>query len=246
MTAPASSMACKLCTTLYFSTASLTRARRRIPAVSISTNASPSRSQGTRMLSRVVPGSSDVIKRFAPISRLISVDLPTLGRPITATRGPSRACAGLARIARVAERLEQALEQLVDALTVQRGDSYRLSEPERMELRCRDLAEDTFGLVDGDHDRFCRAPQHFGDLAILGREPGLVIHDEHDGVCLIDGKPDLLRNERDDSGLASNETARIDHEKRPIFELADAVPAIAREAWVVGDERVARARQPIE
>ena len=35
MTAPASSIALRLCTTLYFSTASLTRARRRMPAVSI-------------------------------------------------------------------------------------------------------------------------------------------------------------------------------------------------------------------
>ena len=37
------------------------------------------------MASRVVPGSGEVIKRFSPSSRLINVDLPTFGRPMTAT-----------------------------------------------------------------------------------------------------------------------------------------------------------------
>ena len=64
------------------STASSTRARRRTPAVSISTKSRPSRWKGTRMLSRVVPGCSLAITRSSPIRRLISVDLPTLGRPI--------------------------------------------------------------------------------------------------------------------------------------------------------------------
>ena len=77
ITAPASSIAFKLCTMLNFSMASDTRARRRMPAVSMSTNLLPSRSHGTWMLSRVVPGSGDVIRRFSPSRRLISVDLPT-------------------------------------------------------------------------------------------------------------------------------------------------------------------------
>ena len=38
------------------------------------------------MLSRVVPGMSVAITRSSPISRLTSVDLPTLGRPIIAMR----------------------------------------------------------------------------------------------------------------------------------------------------------------
>ena len=131
-------------------------------------------------------------------------------------------------------------------MTVQRGDAYRLTEPERVKLRFGDLAEHAFGFVDGDHNRFRRAPQRFGDLAILGREPGFVVDDEHDGVRLFDSKLDLLRDECGDSGLGSNETTGIDHQERAILELADTVPAIAREARVVGDERVARLRQPIE
>ena len=39
-------------------------------------------------LSRVVPGSSLAITRSSPSNRLISVDLPTFGRPMTATRMP--------------------------------------------------------------------------------------------------------------------------------------------------------------
>src|SRR5271157_1453793 len=39
------------------------------------------------MRSRVMPDSSPTIERRLPVSRLKSVDLPTLGRPTTATSG---------------------------------------------------------------------------------------------------------------------------------------------------------------
>ena len=45
----------------------------------MSVKSRPSRWNGTRMLSRVVPATSLVIRRSSPMRRLISVDLPTFG-----------------------------------------------------------------------------------------------------------------------------------------------------------------------
>ena len=65
----------------------MTLARRRTPAVSININGCSNRSKATSILSRVVPGSSATITRFSETSALVNVDLPTLGRPISATLG---------------------------------------------------------------------------------------------------------------------------------------------------------------
>ena len=47
--------------------------------------ASPAHSHTTSLRSRVTPGSSSTTVRRLPVSRLISVDLPALGNPTTAT-----------------------------------------------------------------------------------------------------------------------------------------------------------------
>ena len=73
-------------TTENFSMASKTLPLRRRPAVSINSNMRPSRSKGTWMASRVVPGWSNATKRSSPSQALMSVLLPTLGRPATARR----------------------------------------------------------------------------------------------------------------------------------------------------------------
>ena len=67
----------------------MTLARRRTPAVSISINGCSNRSKATSILSRVVPGSSATITLFSEASAFANVDFPTLGRPISATRGRS-------------------------------------------------------------------------------------------------------------------------------------------------------------
>src|SRR5690242_4740626 len=53
------------------------------------------------MRSRVMPGSSVTIERRWPISRLNSVDLPTLGRPIIAMRGVGSITETFSKIARL-------------------------------------------------------------------------------------------------------------------------------------------------
>ena len=77
-------MACRVLTTENFSMASKTCPRRLRPAVSINSNFCPSRSKGTEMASRVVPGKSKATRRSSPNHVLIRVDFPTLGRPATA------------------------------------------------------------------------------------------------------------------------------------------------------------------
>ena len=82
----ASAIACSVLTTENFSTASNTLPRRRRPAVSIRSKWVPARSNGTTMASRVVPGWSNATRRSSPSQALMSVDLPTFGRPATARR----------------------------------------------------------------------------------------------------------------------------------------------------------------
>ena len=69
-----------------FSSFSCTRALRRIPAVSTRRMFLPSNSQSTEIESRVIPASGPVSSRSSPIRRLIRVDLPAFGRPMTAMR----------------------------------------------------------------------------------------------------------------------------------------------------------------
>ena len=61
---------------------------RRSPAVSMKQTGPSGVSTTVSMASRVVPGMSCTMERSSPSSRLKSVDLPTLGRPMMATRGP--------------------------------------------------------------------------------------------------------------------------------------------------------------
>ena len=55
------------------------------PPVSISRNREPAHSQTSSLRSRVTPGVSWTTAARVPVSRLTSVDLPTFGKPTTAT-----------------------------------------------------------------------------------------------------------------------------------------------------------------
>jgi hypothetical protein len=63
---------------------------RSQPPVSTSTNARPFHSATSSRRSRVTPGRSSTIAARWPTMRFTSDDLPTLGRPTTATRGMTR------------------------------------------------------------------------------------------------------------------------------------------------------------
>ena len=61
------------------------RSARSTPPVSISRNSSPFHSQTSSLRSRVVPCVACTTAAREPVSRLISVDLPTFGKPTIAT-----------------------------------------------------------------------------------------------------------------------------------------------------------------
>ena len=61
------------------------RSATSTPPVSISRNSVPAHSQTSSLRSRVTPGVSWTTAARVPVSRLTSVDLPTLGNPTTAT-----------------------------------------------------------------------------------------------------------------------------------------------------------------
>ena len=62
----------------------------RMPAVSLTTIGSPSRSSFTSMMSRVVPASSETIATSRLARALSRLDLPALGAPASTTWKPSR------------------------------------------------------------------------------------------------------------------------------------------------------------
>ena len=164
MTTCASSIACSVLATLARSTTSSTLARRRTPAVSMSTKARPSRSNGTRMLSRVVPGCSLAMTRSSPSSRLTSVDLPTLGRPMMAMRmAPSSGSLGRLR----GEPGEHVLHELLAPLPVARGDHQRLAESQGVEVRGHDVRIEALALVEHERHRLAGAAQLTGDEMVL-------------------------------------------------------------------------------
>ena len=66
------------------------RPARRSPAMSSSVSGSPPRSIRTSRTSRVVPATSEVSAASRRASAFSSVDLPTFGRPTSATSNPSR------------------------------------------------------------------------------------------------------------------------------------------------------------
>ena len=66
------------------------------PPVSTSTNERPFQSASYETRSRVTPGTSWTTASRRPMMRFTRVDLPTLGRPTTATTGRVRAGVGTA------------------------------------------------------------------------------------------------------------------------------------------------------
>ncbi len=71
---------------LKISTSSSTFAFFRRPAVSVTTNVSPSETNVQSIESRVVPGMSETTTRSSPSRRFSRVDFPAFGRPRIAKR----------------------------------------------------------------------------------------------------------------------------------------------------------------
>jgi len=132
MTAPASSTACRLCTMLYFSTASLT-ARA---------TANPGRVDQHDRLSPRSHLHEHAVARGARLGRgdqAVAADEPIDQRRLADVRAADDGDLGSleprgAFVLGREERPDDRLDELVDALAVQRGDADRAAEAERVEL----------------------------------------------------------------------------------------------------------------
>ena len=131
------------------------RAGRRRPAVSMKQTGPSAVSTTVSMASRVVPGMSCTMERSSPRSLLKSVDLPTLGRPMMATRGVdpgpgggSAAASSSARRHRGRQQVDHGIEQVAGAPSVQGADREGIPDPEGDELPGRRLPVGVVDLVD--------------------------------------------------------------------------------------------------
>ena len=206
----ADSMACRVLTTENFSIASNTLPLRRRPAVSISSNFCPSRSKGTEIASRVVPGRSKATRRSSPSQVLIRVDLPTLGRPATASL-MTPAVLGL-------------------ALVVLVGQVQRLERERRPGCGCPARAQPRPGAPrpgparrtrSAARPRSCPRPcwpparvglpslrRYVGDVVVLRRQAvARIDHEDHD-VGLGHGLPRLLGHLLVDAALGRRARSR--------------------------------------
>src|ERR687889_627180 len=129
---------------------------RRRPAVSTNRQSSPPRVTRESTGSTVVPATESTTERSSLFSRLIRLDLPTLGRPTSATRrGPptssvSRGASGIA--------------------SSTRSSRSPLPQPQRPELGGTGLAALVVDLVGHQDHRAVAAPQHPGGGQVgLGR-----------------------------------------------------------------------------
>src|SRR6478736_4506580 len=95
-----------------------------MPAVSTNRHVLPPRSISSSTGSRVVPATESTTTRSVPASLLSSEDLPTFGRPSSATRR---------RHPR--QHLEDRVEHVAAPPPVQRGDRPRLAETEVPQAR---------------------------------------------------------------------------------------------------------------
>ena len=149
-----------------------------MPAVSTNRQVVPPSSISSSTGSRVVPATESTTARCSPASLFSRDDLPTLGRPMSATRrGPASACRSRGASGSASSAM---VEHVAAAAAVHGGDHDRLAEPERPQRQRVGLALGVVHLVGDEHDRLARPAQHPGDRLVLvgGADPG-VHHEQH-------------------------------------------------------------------
>ena len=174
-------------------------ALRRIPAVSTKRIGPSSVSTTVSTVSRVVPGRSCTTARSSPMSRLNSVDLPTFGRPTSATEKMRSLLVGLV-LGVVAVLVVGRPARAAGSTSTSRSSTSpaprpcsaligeRVAEAERQRLPDQALAVGVVDLVDDEQHLAAGQVAHdLGHPAVLLGDPGDgVDHDEHD-VGLADG-----------------------------------------------------------
>jgi hypothetical protein len=177
------------------------------------------------------------------------VDLPTLGRPTTAsliTPSGSSDAVGFLVFAAARQGGQHLFHQGFDALIVGGGDDMQTVQTQGVELGAEQIRIAVFALVDHQMQHFTGAAQLVGDLFISGSQPAASVHQQQHGVGLLNRSPCLLLHHPRQTLIVVGQAAGIDDDIGMWATLADAVLAVAGQARQIRDQRVAGAGEGIE
>ena len=140
--------------------------------------------------------------------------------------------------ARLRKHGKDLVEQVADAVAVLGRDRQDLLEAESPEVLCAGLLLDVIDLVDREKDGFAASDEEAGELHVGRCELGAPVHDHHDGVGFFERDLGLAEDLAGNQGLVvGNDTARVDDARVASLPLDLAVDAVARDAWLVADDR---------
>lgn len=122
---------------------------------------------------------------------------------------------------------------------MQRGNTDRRAEPERVKLSLGNLRRNTLGLVHGDDDGLVGAAQFLCYTRVGTRESIGMIHDKYDDVGLGDRQLRLALSKLTELGLIPAETPSIHDEKPLALGLGITVAPVSCEPREIRDERIA-------
>ena len=204
--------------------------------MSTSTTWRPSSSIGVSIASRVVPARSSTITRSWPSSRFTSDDLPTFGRPISASRtGVSSSSSD----SRLRQPLGDQVEQVAGAEALRGRHGQRIAEAEPVELGRHPGLPEVVDLVGHHQHRQRAAAQLRGQLGVAGPQPGARVHHQHAQVGVGERGARLVAHRlRQDVVVGDVHAAGVDERELHAVPVGVDLLAVARDA------RPARAPPP--
>ena len=142
--------------------------------------------------------------------------------------------------------LQQFAQQATDAVTELGGNHRRFAKAQLVEVGDQHLGH-AFRLVGQQPHRLAELAQRPGDLDVAGHQAGLGIDEEQHVVGVLDGDPRLRFGKRGQRiGGLRHQATGVDDDEALALELALAVLAIARQAGVVGNQRIAAVGEAVE
>ena len=216
-----------------------------MPAVSTSSSVRPSTSIGVSIASRVVPATAETITRSRPRKALTRLDLPTFGRPITASRTMSSSSS--ASSSSSGTQLDEAVEQVAGAEPLRGGDRQRLAEAEAVEVGDEREVVRRVDLVRGDDDRQLPAAQDLRDLLVARPHPRARVDHEQRDLGVGDRLARLVLDRDGQRVLVVEvDAAGVDQRAAAAVPLGRELLAVARDARPLVDDRLARLGEAVD
>ena len=153
-------------------------------------------------------------RRSSPIRRLISVDLPTFGRPTTQTRIARPLSSSVGRYAASRPSNTWSIRSSMPWRCA--ADSGTGSpSPKAWNSATADRPVPSLGLVDDDGDRLAAPAQDVGDEMVGGIEAALAVHEKQHVVGAVDRALGLLRHQLHDAARRFDQPAGVDDDEAP-------------------------------